>query len=200
MPEEPRPNRKADLWEHQPDETDSAFAAFVAYRDMGEDRSLSKLEQLIHKAKPWLGIWSAKFSWVERVRAWDNHMDGLARAQMEKDWLKAKKRHINVGVGMQSVGTKRLRRLDENPDQLSPSDARQFIVDGVKVETAAYGKQEDIARPVTINDNRQVLQIVISGEDVKKIMETAKACGVEKSIVRIEDADHHKSNGRNGKD
>jgi len=52
-------------------ESAKAFAAFVVYRDMGEERSLEKVAQELGKSVSLLQRWSSQHEWVTRVLAWD---------------------------------------------------------------------------------------------------------------------------------
>lgn len=64
-----------NLWQRQPNESDKAFEAFTAYRDLGPQRSIDKLRAVIPKNRALLGRWSAKFDWVARVQAYDDSLD-----------------------------------------------------------------------------------------------------------------------------
>lgn len=149
-----------DPWERLPRETDKAFEAFVAYRNLGPDRTLQRLSEILSKHRMWLGEWKAKWGWEERVAAWDNHLDQLTLKQMERDYLKARKRRIVLGGTMQAVGARRLNQLAETPEELTPNDARSIIVDGVKVEDSGFGKvAAEENRPQQIIDNRRIIVI-----------------------------------------
>lgn len=66
-------------FDRQPDETSKAYTAFCAYRDLGPRRSLLEAYRATYdrpRATTLPGHftnWSTKYSWVERVRAWDDH-------------------------------------------------------------------------------------------------------------------------------
>lgn len=75
-------------WEQQRGEGASAYQAFLTYRDLGSERTLMRVCDTVHAArrgarrsKAWVsgGIsgWSARWHWVERVRAWDVHLQSL---------------------------------------------------------------------------------------------------------------------------
>lgn len=88
-------------WNRLPLESAKAFAAFSVYRDMGAERSIDKAyaaymtrepqQQLDNKstsakrASRYWGEWSIKFRWVERARAYDDHL-----AQQLQDDYEAK--------------------------------------------------------------------------------------------------------------
>lgn len=71
-----------EKWERQPRETAKAFAAFQFYRDMGSSkRSLRRCAQSLGKSDTVVMGWSTKYSWVERVLAWEDEQDRIRRIE-----------------------------------------------------------------------------------------------------------------------
>jgi hypothetical protein len=74
-------------WDRLDGESDKAFAAFCVYRDLGAERSVDaayqKHSKTTSKTRPphWLK-WSAKYHWVDRVKAWDDHKDKEVQAAL----------------------------------------------------------------------------------------------------------------------
>ena len=65
------------IYDRQNTDTDKSWIAFCKYRDMGGDRSLEKLLQKYSETTPssylrMLKLWSAKYQWVARCRAFDD--------------------------------------------------------------------------------------------------------------------------------
>ena len=92
------------IYDRQDTDTDKSWAAFCKYRDMRGDRSLEKVRQEIgHRSGRNVQIWSSKYKWNERCRAFDDdelrsHSAALQqqrinyKLQMEEDtWEKRKK-------------------------------------------------------------------------------------------------------------
>ena len=92
------------IYDRQNTDTDKSWLAFCKYRDMGGDRSLEKVRQEIgHRSGRNVQIWSSKYKWNERCRAFDDdelrsHSAALQqqrinyKLQMEEDtWEKRKK-------------------------------------------------------------------------------------------------------------
>ncbi len=80
----PRDPKKIQPWERQYRESTKAFEAFALYRDMGADRSLSKVEEKLEKSHTLIGRWSSRWKWVDRTLAWDGRIDEEKRnSQME---------------------------------------------------------------------------------------------------------------------
>jgi hypothetical protein len=75
--------REAAPWEQQKDETTKAYIAFRIYLDMGPARTLEaawRSQAPPEQAESWKSTsglwnrWSSKHHWIERARAWDNHL------------------------------------------------------------------------------------------------------------------------------
>lgn len=58
-------------YEQQPGESARAFAAFRRYLEAGPERSIRKLGRKTGRNKATFEVWSVKWHWVERVRAWE---------------------------------------------------------------------------------------------------------------------------------
>jgi hypothetical protein len=81
-------------WEKSDDESSLEFQAFVIYRDMKpEDRSYSKVAQLLTKTKVQIGEWGAKFHWQDRVSAWERELDRVKLKKRAEDIEKMSERH-----------------------------------------------------------------------------------------------------------
>jgi hypothetical protein len=89
-----------DIWEQLIDETPKAYAAFVAYRDLGPQRSIHRAyiefaskkgrkggKAGASKAPSHWEEWSSKYDWVTRAEAWDDERRRLAE-ELHKQVLK----------------------------------------------------------------------------------------------------------------
>ena len=83
-------------WERQKGESEKAFEAFAAYRDMGPERSLRAVGQQLGKSKALMERWSVAHDWQERVRAYENELDKEARAKAVKGRKDMTERHIKT--------------------------------------------------------------------------------------------------------
>lgn len=86
-------------WERQPKESEEAYAAFLAYRDMGPGRTLEGAGKLLEKSWKHFGHYSSRWRWVERCEAWDNHLqrerDRVAVAEARK-WERRRQQHVEA--------------------------------------------------------------------------------------------------------
>lgn len=75
-------------WIRRPDESEYAYENFQAYLRCGTGRTLQKAADKLGKTSQALGEFSRKHKWVERCRAYDQHImtaetDGLASQMAE---------------------------------------------------------------------------------------------------------------------
>ena len=86
-------------WEQLESETELAYEWFCRYRDMGAERSLTKVIQKYNKKntyKSQLAKWSTKYNWTTRVSAYDSHISGQKLVEMENEQLRAAREHIHL--------------------------------------------------------------------------------------------------------
>lgn len=127
------PNRTTEsVWERQKNESQQAYEAFVAYRDLGAERSTAKVAQRLGKSKALIQRWCSRYDWVERARAYDNFIDDGVRREALKKYKDMNARHIKLALQLQQ---KALKAMEELPDDaLSPKDIVQFIDKAIAIE------------------------------------------------------------------
>ncbi len=92
-------------YDRLPNETSKAWAAFCIYRDMGGDRSHEKLRQKYGKTTArYFHIWSAKYKWVERCKAFDNE-------ELEKQSIALRETRLKRRIKMEEDAWKRSDKL-----------------------------------------------------------------------------------------
>jgi hypothetical protein len=117
-PTPPRPLLQDPVYGRQPREPHKAYAAFRAYRDMGPStRSIDEACRLVtnqpagQRAKSIWRTWAHRWSWRERVSAWDEHLDAEQRAVSEQAARDAalelaeqrrtqRKRELDLGIAL----------------------------------------------------------------------------------------------------
>lgn len=60
-----------NVWDRREGETAKAYSAFITYRDLGAERSLSKVSKALGKSTALLCRWSSANDWTARAEAWD---------------------------------------------------------------------------------------------------------------------------------
>ena len=98
-------------WEMQEKEPVEAFRFFCFYRDM-QRRSVLLVSKTFGQRSPRkLERLSSKYDWKARARAWDIEIDRRVREAQVGELADMRKRHINLGVGMQTAVVKELQAL-----------------------------------------------------------------------------------------
>ena len=132
----------AKPWERQEGETPKQFEAFVVYRDLGDERSLSKVAEKLNKSNTLIGRWSGLNNWVERVAAWDAEQDRILRAEQIKEIKRMRKRHADIAyAGL----IKAAQALKEIPlVEIKASDISRLIDTCSKLERLSRGDTSEV--------------------------------------------------------
>jgi len=157
-----------DIWERQRDaETGELepnlwwFRFDTHYRPMGPERSLLGAVNIRHKQaqksivsivpRAWFDN-CKKWNWKQRAEAWDEHerQKRLVIEQEEREQMI--RRHVQIGLGLQTIGGRRLKQLESNLQELSPSEARLYLKEGVGVERQARGLPEYLLAIAQMSD------------------------------------------------
>ena len=128
-------------WERQQNETSKAYEAFCIYRDMGTQRSLSKVAEKQQKSGSLIGRWSRENEWVERAAKWDDEQERIEReiAQREqaKEIREMRKRHADLAKAMLIKSAKALARIPD--DEVKPGDVSRMVDVAAKLERISRG-------------------------------------------------------------
>lgn len=71
-------------WDRKEGESDDAWQAFVEYRDLGLSRTVRRAAEILGKSESHLNGYSYRFSWRERVNAFEEHLDHHRQDEHEK--------------------------------------------------------------------------------------------------------------------
>jgi len=162
-------SQSRDPWRRQPKESAQNYRAFCLYREMGPDeRTHLKVAKAVGKGGPFIGVLSRRQMWVVRVGAWDDHLEQKKREVEIEVVQRMTERHINLAMGMQAIGGRRIQAiikdLDEGRDpKVSPSDARKLIETGIRLERLNRGQ------PETVTETRQINMDELSDEQLERI-------------------------------
>ena len=128
-------------WDRLPTESTKAYEAFSIYRDMGRERSLSKVAERLQKSDTLMGRWSRNFDWVERAACWDDEQDRIEREIAQREQAQAiknmRKRHAEIANAMLIKAAKALKRLPE--DEIKPQDVSRMVDVASKLERISRG-------------------------------------------------------------
>lgn len=97
------PRDLLDPWERQPGESNEAWQAFVAYRDMQLDgrylRSYRRVARDLGKSLSAISDHAARWQWQARVQAWDVEQDRAKTAAMLAEREELGRRHAQLASG-----------------------------------------------------------------------------------------------------
>ena len=87
-------------WGRQENESAKAFQAFELYRDMGPERSVTKVARTLGKSRMLIGRWSSQHDWQDRVRALEARDTMLKREAVEEHLRKKAEDHARRESGL----------------------------------------------------------------------------------------------------
>ena len=125
-----------DFDSQAPRESALAYKYFELYRDAGQQRSLRSLcEHTVEGKKRSLsqiGRWSSKFSWQERVEAFDAKNAQLAfqrlSAQRKEEITTFISEDLAIALQVQNLCKKRLQELTDSGTQIDCRELRQLAL------------------------------------------------------------------------
>ncbi len=139
-------------WDKHPDESSRAYAAFVAYRDLGPERSIDKAHRAQWSANPQNGgktapktaprhwtKWSSDYRWVERTALYDQFVDAqvlqtyqskltAAREKLLADEMRDYEEQINKWREIWGVTVLHQARRTKRMEQDAAGDKREVEV------------------------------------------------------------------------
>ena len=138
------PKNRTDLpWERQTGESAQAFASFLAYLQMGADRSLSAVGQRLGKSKALMERWSREKEWQERIRAYDNDVEKQARRKAVASRKDMVDRHIGIAMQLQKKALQALKDL--SVEDMTPKDIKEYIKMATDLERLNRTLEEESA-------------------------------------------------------
>lgn len=146
---------QAKPWEPLEEESSKAYEAFSVYRDMGIQRSISKVSEKLQKSYTIIGRWSRTHNWVDRAAAWDAEQDRVVREQQLEDIKKMRKNHAKIASAMLVKAAKALQRLPE--DEIKASDISRMVETASKLERISRG---DVGEVIEERDGGEAINPV----------------------------------------
>jgi len=83
--------------------------------------------------------WSAKYDWVKRCGAYDTYLDGLKRAEREKEYAERERMYQRITERVLSIVEKRLEKFD--PDELTQTNVMDWLRNSIDIERTVFGKE-----------------------------------------------------------
>ena len=146
-------------WERRKSESTKAYESFCIYRDMGRERSLSKVAEKQQKSGSLIGRWSRENDWVNRAAKWDDEQERIEREIAQKEQAKAirdmRKRHADLAQAMLIKSARALARIPE--DEIKPQDVSRMVDIASKLERISRG---DVGEVIEERDGGQAAPAV----------------------------------------
>lgn len=137
-------------WDRLDEETDEAWPPFVAYREMGTDRTLTAVATETGYSRRQCAEFSRKYGWVQRVRAWDRRKDQAATRGELHAIERMHARHVALSLQLQDLTGIELARAirlaekrletDDDSETIDPRHLARTLKDAVHVERLSRGE------------------------------------------------------------
>lgn len=119
-----------DAWDKQPGESTKAYAAFVAYRDLGSERSHARVAGAISRARSQISGWASTWQWSHRVDAWEQQEEQRRREITRDARDRMTERHATQASAAQQAAMgpviKFLERLRDKPQELDDAETKDL--------------------------------------------------------------------------
>lgn len=142
-------------WERQESESTKAYEAFSIYRDMGIQRSLSKVAEKLQKSFTLIGRWSRTYDWVNRAGKWDDEQNRIAREAQLEEIKKMRKRHADLASAMLIKAAAALKQIPM--DEIKAGDISRMVETASKLERLSRG---DVGDVIEERDGGEALPVV----------------------------------------
>lgn len=129
-----------ELWEKQKGESRKAFQAFAIYRDMGMARSYTAVAQELQKSGTLIRRWAGRWSWEQRVDAYDAHIDEQARKKHEAERVAMSERQYRLARAMSTRVAESMQSMIDKKEVLTHSDIPRWLDTAVRIERLVMGE------------------------------------------------------------
>jgi uncharacterized protein YnzC (UPF0291/DUF896 family) len=153
-------------WFRQKGESRKAYEAFAVYRDLGAARSQAKVAERLGKSLELMKRWSAKHEWVDRAASFDANEEFELMSAEREERIKMRRNDAKIARMMMQKAVDALQLVE--PKDLSPTQLRELIMDGAKLQRLALGEStENVERRVRTGvDNATIMQAIEKEPDL----------------------------------
>ena len=95
-----------------------------------------------------------RWHWKQRAEAWDEEERRKRTKIEDEERQDMYHRHIRNAIVMQNISGARLVQLRDEPEALTPSDARQYMKDGIEIERTARGLPKEFLEILGMDDDQ----------------------------------------------
>jgi hypothetical protein len=115
------PPDSTTTFERLPTEPMKAWQAFVAYRNMGYDRTMDAVRIALARPSGYLRQlqdWSGRYEWVRRARLFDDHIERSARREAQRSiplWEKLRQDALRANIELTAKLRERIESMLMHP-------------------------------------------------------------------------------------
>ena len=138
-------------WDRQPGESGKAYSGFLAYRDLGIERSLTKAAEKLTKRKQTLYRWFVRWNWRDRSDAWDREIQEAEERATIKERAEYRKLALQVAKDLAAkaaLGVHALKTVRADADgreclAVKPTDLIRIVELSYKIQGELLGRAEE---------------------------------------------------------
>jgi hypothetical protein len=143
---------EVDPSQHEPwlrlnDEPVRQWRAFVAYRDLGQQRSLTMAADIAGESPRTVINWSKVWEWTYRVQKFDRYIDQIAATRVASTHATMLERHASIALALQEKALLRLASMD--PEELTASQTLAFLKEAVQIERDSRERLLEVAPQIS---------------------------------------------------
>lgn len=143
-------------------ESAKAYAAFLAYCDMGSGRSLRKMVEKYNKSTSYvrqLARWSIDHDWQRRVKEYDSEQAAERNEARRKRREEMEDRHARESQEEQEIARKLIKK-DADKGHISLASV-QLLKNSREDERKALGAEDSKGMALEVNANEDNLQVIV---------------------------------------
>ena len=153
-------------------ESSKAFAVFVAFRDLGPERTLQKVADQLQKSEPLMARWSVKFNWHNRAADLDDFCNQEMQRELLSRKIRSHKRALDIADRLdekvaEAIELLEIQRpvrlpkgveptLDENGKPLPPE--QELAITPLELVNMFRASQEVQHRILSKDDNEEICE------------------------------------------
>lgn len=138
-------------WDRALGESGKAYAAFLAYRDLGLERTLTKAAEKVTKRKQTLHRWSMRWNWRERAISFDRFMEEQEMRATIKKRVEFRELSLTIAQNLTTkaaLAVQALKTTRESSDgkqymAIKPGELIQILELAHKMQLELLGKADD---------------------------------------------------------
>ena len=175
------------LWERQEGESEAAWLAFLAFRDMEGKRTVAAVVKKCGKSRSLIDRWRKRWEWDKRILAYDNELQKAVFAEEVKGRREMNKRQIGLSALLQKAAMEALKTKDFS--RMFDKDIIAFIRLAAELERTARMDDISIFEREVVESSTQK-----SGALTSDSVSAAEGESIEDTIIYLPE------NGREGQE